>query len=72
VEACKQLAEAFEHSNCAPDGFVIDIVLGVESGGEPDGFFEPVNGVDLGCAVVLHNSSYRKPEAVRAQVDCGK
>src|SRR5690606_876450 len=72
MEAFDALAKALERRDRALNGVFVEYVVGVEAGGEANVLLESVDGVDLGRPVEQDDPSYRKPEAVRPQIDSGE
>lgn len=72
METAQAFAETFQDRDGPLDGVVAKAFFGVQPGGEPDGFLEAIDLVDLGRTVLLNDASDGEAEAVGPEVHGGQ
>ncbi|MNJ77298.1 hypothetical protein D3C77_747580 [compost metagenome] len=72
MEAAQAVAESLQHRDGPVDGVIAKPFFCVQAGGEPDGFLEAVDLIDLGRTVLLNDASDGEAEAVGPEVHRGQ
>ena len=72
VETAQAVAKTFQDGDGALDGVIAKALFGIQAGGEPDGFLETIDLIDLGRTVLLNDASDGEAEAVGPEVHRGQ